>query len=331
MDAMPVTESTSVPYSSAQPGVMHACGHDGHMAALMAATWWLRDRTSELSGPVSLIFQPAEEGGHGAKKMIEDGALEGIDVIFGWHNWPAIRFGQAVCPDGPVMSANGTFEIEVLGAGGHSSQPEACRDPVVAAAAITLALQQLVARRTAPQRAAVVAVTSIDARSTLTVIPDRATLSGSIRVADTAHRDVLFRQIAEVASATARAYDVEAVTRPKNRYGATVNHAGPAAELRAALEAQLGESWQSTSSLVPAMASEDFGDYLQVVPGAFALIGSDDGQPQHRELCHSARYDFNDALIAPVASVFSRLVGASSPDRSSGQSHSHPTAMEVDP
>lgn len=314
MDAMPVHESTSAPYSSEHPGVMHACGHDGHMAALFAATWWLRDRTSELSGPVSLVFQPAEEGGHGAKKMIEDGALEGIDVIFGWHNWPAIPFGQAVCPDGPIMSANGSFEIEVIGSGGHSSQPEACRDPVLAAAAITLALQQLVARRTAPQRAVVVAVTSIDARSTVTVVPDRATLAGSIRVSDTAQRDIVFRQIAEVASATALAYGVEAVTTPANRYGATVNHPGPAAELRAALEAQLGESWQSMDSLVPAMASEDFGAYLEVIPGAFALIGGDDGAPQHRELCHSARYDFNDRLIAPVASIFSRLAGASSPE-----------------
>ena len=313
MDAMPVQEATSVPYRSETPGVMHACGHDGHMAALFAATWWLRTRTAELPGPVSLLFQPAEEGGHGAKRMIEDGALEGVDVIFGWHNWPAIPFGQAVCPDGPVMSANGTFEIEVLGAGGHSSQPEACRDPVLAAAAITVALQQLVARRTAPQRAAVVAVTSIDARSTLTVVPDRAMLAGSIRVSDTAQRDIVFGQIAEVASATARAYGVDAVTTPSNRYGATVNHPGPAAEMRAALAAQLGDSWQSPSSLVPAMASEDFGDYLEVIPGAFALIGSDDGQPEHRELCHSARYDFNDRLIAPVAGTFCRLVDAPPP------------------
>jgi hippurate hydrolase len=314
MDALPIIESTAAPYSSENAGVMHACGHDGHMATLMAATWWLRDRTSEISGPVSLLFQPAEEGGHGAKKMIEDGALEGVDVIFGWHNWPAIPFGHAICPDGPVMSANGTFEIEVIGAGGHASQPEACRDPVVAAAAITLALQQLVARRTAPQRAVVVAVTSIDARSSATVTPDKATLAGSIRVSDTKQRDVVFAQIAEIASATGRAYGVEAVTTTQDRYGATVNHPGPAAELRAALEARFGDSWESKSSLVPVMASEDFSDYLDVIPGAFALVGADDGTAHHREPCHSARYDFNDRLIAPVAAIFSRLAGAPSPE-----------------
>ncbi len=308
MDAMPVTEATGVPYASQTTGVMHACGHDGHMAALMAAAWWIQAHGDDLSGPVSLLFQPAEEGGHGAKRMIEDGALDGVDVIFGWHNWPAIPFGAAVCPDGPVMSANGTFEIEVVGAGGHASQPEACRDPVLAASAITVALQHVVSRRIAPQRAAVVAVTSIVASSTPTVTPDRAVLAGSIRVSDTAQRDEVFRLISEVAAATARAHDVEARTTTTTRYDATVNHPGPASELRHALEKRLGVSWLSTETLVPVMASEDFSYYLGQIPGAFALVGAGDG-PDHHEPCHSARYDFNDRLIAPVADVFTSLVG----------------------
>jgi hippurate hydrolase len=241
--------------------------------------------------------------------MIDEGALDGVDVIFGWHNWPAIPYGEAVCPDGPVMSANGTFEISVRGAGGHASQPEACRDPVLAAAAITMAVQQVVSRRLAPQRASVVAVTSIDARSSETVTPDEATLSGSIRVSDTGERDVVFRLISEVAEATARAHDVEAVTRTTPRYGATVNHPGPAGELRSTLEARLGPSWHSTDTLVPVMASEDFSYYLGEVPGAFALVGADDGAGHH-EPCHSARYDFNDRLIDPIADVLSRLAGA---------------------
>lgn len=312
MDAIPVHEATDASYRSERPGVMHACGHDGHIATLMAATWWLRRHEDALPGPVSLLFQPAEEGGHGAKRMIDDGALDGVDVIFGWHNWPAIPFGAAVCPDGPVMSANGTFEIEVVGAGGHASQPEACRDPVLAAAAITVAVQQVVSRRVAPQRAAVVAVTSIDARSTATVTPDRAVLEGSIRVADTAERDLVFGLITEVADATARAHGVEATTTTTTRYGATVNHPGPAAELRTHLEKRLGPAWHSTDTLVPVMASEDFSYYLAEVPGAFALVGADDGGGHH-EPCHSARYDFNDLLIDPVADVFTRLAGAPPP------------------
>ena len=310
MDAMPVTEATGATYSSSIDGVMHACGHDGHMATLMAAATWLRAHESELPGPVSLLFQPAEEGGHGAREMIAGGALDGVDVIFGWHNWPALPFGTAVCPDGPVMSANGTFTIDVRGAGGHASQPEECRDPVLAAAAITVALQQVVARRTAPQRAAVVAVTSIDAPSiSPTTTPDTASLAGSIRVSDTAQRDEVFRVIAEVARATATAHGVEVDVSPMPRYGATVNHPGPAEEMRAVLSDRLGPKWHASDALVPIMASEDFSYYLDEIPGAFALIGADDGAG-HDVPCHSPRYDFNDRLIDPVAEVLARLAGA---------------------
>jgi hippurate hydrolase len=133
LDAMPIDEATGVDWSSETPGVMHACGHDGHIATLFAAAWWCKRHEDLLPGPVTLLFQPAEEGGHGAKGMLDDGGLDGVDVVYGWHNWPALPVGRAVCPDGPVMSANGTFEIEVLGVGGHASQPEVTRDPVLAA------------------------------------------------------------------------------------------------------------------------------------------------------------------------------------------------------
>jgi amidohydrolase len=113
MDALPIAETSGAEWTSEVHGCMHACGHDGHTATLLAAAWWLKQHESTLPGPVTLLFQPAEEGGHGAKKMIEDGAFDGVDAIFGWHNWPAIPFGKAVCPDGPVMAANGTFSITV--------------------------------------------------------------------------------------------------------------------------------------------------------------------------------------------------------------------------
>lgn len=320
MDAMPVAESTGLAWSSQHDGVMHACGHDGHIATLVAAGWWLKDRETDLPGPVTLLFQPAEEGGHGAREMIGDGALTGVapgpgrpvDVIFGWHNWPAIPYGHAVCPDGAVMSANGTFRIEVVGEGGHASQPESTRDPVLAAAAITVALQQVVARRLPPQAAAVVAVTSIEAASAETVTPDRALLGGSIRAADTAQRDLVFDLITQVAGDTARAHGVTALTTPAPRYGATVNHPAPAAELRAALADELGPDWHDAGTAVPIMASEDFSYYLAQVPGAFALVGADDGRGHH-EPCHSARYDFNDALIPHVARVYARLAGVPVP------------------
>jgi amidohydrolase len=314
IDALPINEESGREWSSREEGCMHACGHDGHTAALMASAAWLKQNEAHLPGPVTLLFQPAEEGGHGARRMIDDGALDGVDAVFGWHNWPAIPFGQAVCPDGAVMAGNGTFRITLKGAGGHASQPEKARDPVLAAAAVTIALQQIVSRRLAPQHAAVVSVTSIDAASFDTVIRDDAVIGGSIRLADAADRDRINALIAEIADATARAHGVEAETEIFPRYGATVNHAGPAGEMRGALAEELGADWQAGHLPVPIMASEDFSYYLGQVPGAFALIGSDDGEMQHAQPCHSPRYDFNDRLIPVVARVFARVAGAPLPD-----------------
>ena len=312
IDALPIHEATGIDWSSKHDGCMHACGHDGHSAALVSTAAWLKQHENALPGPVSLIFQPAEEGGHGARKMIEDGALEGVEAIFGWHNWPAIPFGKAVCPDGPVMAGNGTFRIHLKGAGGHASQPEKTRDPVLAAAAVTTALQQIIARRITPQNAAVVSVTSIDAPSGETVIPDTAKLAGSIRIADAADRERIDSMITEIATVTAAAYGVEATVEIFPRYDATVNHASEAAVMREAIAADLGADWRDESLPVPIMASEDFSYYLKEIPGAFALIGADDGEGHH-EPCHSPRYDFNDRLLPIVTRIYARLAGAPLP------------------
>lgn len=312
IDAMPITETSGVPWSSQVDGAMHACGHDGHTATLLAAARWLKAHESDLNGPVTLLFQPAEEGGHGAKYMIEDGALDGVDVIFGWHNWPAIPYGQALCPDGPVMSANGTFEIQIDGQGGHASQPEATRDPVLAAAAITMALQQIVARRQPAHRAVVLSVSSIEAPSAHTVTPHAARIGGSIRVPDLTVRDEVFDLIERIARDVAAGYGVDATTERQPRYGATVNHPEPAAEFRGYLEAELGPTWPCTTVPSPVLASEDFSYYLDVIPGAFALVGADDG-PSHRHPCHSPHYDFNDRLIPVVARLLVRAAGGPLP------------------
>lgn len=312
IDALPISEQTGAEWASQSPGVMHACGHDGHTATLMAVARWLKAHEAQLPGPVSLLFQPAEEGGHGAREMIREGALDGVDWIFGWHNWPAIPFGQAVCPDGPLMAANAIFEIEITGSGGHASQPELCRDPVLAAAAITLNLQQIVARRLPPQTAAVVSVTSIDAQSGITVIPDTARLAGSVRVGQTETRALIGHLIKEVSEGTADSYGVRAHVTFTPRYQATVNHPKPAMHYRSAISSTLGANWCKTELPVPIMASEDFSYYLEAIPGAFALIGADDGAGHH-EPCHSPRYDFNDRLIDPVGRILASLIGVSPP------------------
>ena len=312
IDALPITEQTDTEWASQTPGVMHACGHDGHTATLMAVARWLKANESKLPGPVSLLFQPAEEGGHGARVMIEDGALDGVDWIFGWHNWPAIPFGQAICPDGPVMAANAIFEIELTGRGGHASQPELCRDPVLAAAALTLNLQQIVSRRLPPQSAAVVSVTSINAPSGITVIPQTARLAGSVRVSQTELRAEIGQLIEEISQSTAQTYGVQAKVVVTPRYHATINHAEPAEHYRGTLDLVLGPKWCNAALPVPIMASEDFSYYLEQIPGAFALIGADDGQG-HDAPCHSPHYDFNDRLIDPVGRIFASLIGAPPP------------------
>jgi hippurate hydrolase len=312
IDALPIHEMTRLPYASQHQGCMHACGHDGHSAVLMATAHWLKQHESELDGPVSLIFQPAEEGGHGAKKMIEDGALEGVDEIYGWHNWPAIQLGQAVCPDGAVMAANGGFQIIIRGEGGHASQPEACRDPVLAGSAMVLALQQIVSRHASPQEAAVVSVTSFDGKSGPTVIPEVVTLSGSIRSACTERRDQIGQKINDIATATAIAYGVEAEVAIEPCYGATVNHSNQALRWRNVLEQEFGSDWHCDKTPLPIMGSEDFSYYLNKVPGAFALIGNGEGEAYIKP-CHSPQYQFNAGLIERVVRMYCRLVGVAAP------------------
>lgn len=316
MDALPIREQTGKDWSSLNEGCMHACGHDGHTATLLATAQWLKHHEQSLMGPVTLLFQPAEEGGHGAKKMLDGGALAGVDFIYGWHNWPAIGFGRMACPDGIVMCGNGTFQLRVIGRGGHASQPELCRDPVLAASAIAMALQQAVSRRLAPQQAAVLSVTSIEAPSAPTVIPQEAYLGGSIRVPDQITRELVNELISDISQHTAQAYGVKCEVTLEPRYDATINHAQAAQHARQAWLIQNGSESLEHGIQLPIMASEDFSYYLQAVPGAFALIGADDGIA-HQAPCHSPHYDFNDRLIPLVTRWFASLVGAPVPDRQS--------------
>jgi len=309
IDGLPIQEQLDVAWKSNTPQRMHACGHDGHTAALLATARWLKQHEEHLPGPVTLVFQPAEEGGHGAREMVAAGALTGINTIYGWHNWPAIEYGQAVCPDGAVMAGNGTFVIELQGRGGHASQPELCRDPLLAASAINVSMQQIVARRLPPQSAAVVSITSIDGHSAPTVIRDQVTMEGSIRLADMADLELINDLITHTAESVASTYGVSASVIHVPRYQPTRNHPGPAAIMRNALAAEFGTQWQAPAR-TPIMASEDFSYYLEALPGAFALIGAQQAG-DHTEPCHSPRYSFNDSLLARVVRIYSRLAGLS--------------------
>lgn len=315
IDALPIHEKTQLPHASTSDGFMHACGHDGHTATLLATAAWLKKHEETLPTKVTLLFQPAEEGGHGAKAMIEHGALDGVDEIYGWHNWPALEFAQCFCPDGLVMCGNGVFEIQVTGVGGHASQPELCQDPVLASSAIHLALQSVISRRIAPYKPAVLSVTSIEAQSSPTVVPESATLTGSIRVPDESTRAEINKLIEEVSRHTAHAYGVQCQVTCTDRYQATINNPSQAGNARQHWQALFGENTLLPTNGPPVMASEDFSYYLQAVPGAFALIGADDGTRPHPH-CHSAYYDFNDRLIDKAARWYCSIVGAPIPNPS---------------
>lgn len=312
IDALPIIEDSGAEWSSTHSGCMHACGHDGHTAALLATARWLKQHETELSRQVILLFQPAEEGGHGAREMIREGALEGVSEIYGWHNWPAFPYGTMACPDELVMCGNGTFDIQLSGKGGHASQPEACTDVVLAGSAIVVAMQQVVSRRLPPQANAVVSITQFHAGNAPTVLADTATIGGSIRVPDEATRALVNNAISETATNTAAAYGVECDVTHHGRYQATINHSAQAQTSRAVWTELYGEKALDHGRPMPVMASEDFSYYLREIPGAFALIGSDDGR-RNPYPCHSPHYDFNDRLIEDVCRWFCRLTGMRTP------------------
>jgi amidohydrolase len=311
LDALPLTELTGLPYASKHPGRMHACGHDGHTASLLAAAAHLKAHEARLPGPVTLLFQPAEEGGHGARRMIAGGALAGVDEIFGYHNWPPIAFGRAGCVAGTVFAANGEWTATITGRGGHASSPQHCIDPIVAGAHFVTLAQQIVSRQVAPQDAAVVTVTCFHGGTADNIIPDAVELVGTVRAATTTLRDELARRTEAVLAAACAPSGARHHFDYRPCYPATVNHAASTASAAAALMTVLGPDALANDGL-PVMAAEDFGAYLEQIPGCFLLLGA--GMPGATlEPCHSPRFDFNDRLIPVVARLWAVLAGLPDP------------------
>jgi amidohydrolase len=307
LDALPLTELTGLPYASEHPGLMHACGHDGHTASLLAAAAWLKAHETALPGPVTLLFQPAEEGGHGARRMVDDGALDGVDEVFGYHNWPPIPFGRAGCVPGTIFAANGEWKAVIQGRGGHASSPQHCIDPILAGAHFVTLAQQIVSRQVAPQDAAVVSVTCFHGGTADNIIPDSVELIGTVRAATTALRDDLARRVEQVLTTSCAPSGARGTFTYRPCYPATVNHTASALRAQDALRAVLGSDGLANEGL-PVMAAEDFGYYLTQVPGAFILLGA--GRTGTvMEPCHSPRFDYNDDLIPVVVRLWSRLVG----------------------
>ncbi|EPE94327.1 M20 aminoacylase family protein [Rhizobium grahamii] len=303
MDALPIEEQTGLPHASRNPGVMHACGHDGHTAILLAAARYLAE-AGEFNGTLRLIFQPAEEIGAGARKMIADGLFERfpVDAVFGLHNWPSEPTGSFGFVSGPAMASVDLALINIVGRGGHGAEPHRGVDPVLASASFITALQSVVSRNVDPQEMAVATVGSIHAGSASNVIPESVEMKLTMRAFSEGVRQQLKERIPAIARAQAESFGARAVVDYRLGFPALINHA---AETEFAREVALSTFGQKrvAETFRPRTASEDFAFMLQERPGSYLFVGNGDSAP-----LHSANYDFNDEIIAPAARYWVRLV-----------------------
>jgi len=309
MDALPITETSGVPHASTNPGVMHACGHDGHTTSLLGAAALLA-RDPRWGGTVQLVFQPAEEGGGGARSMIAEGLFERFPMerIFGYHNWPGLAAGTVAVHDAAVMASGGRVEFHVKGHSGHAAMPHLARDPMVASAHLLLALQTIVSRNVDPLDSVVITVATMEAGSAVNQIPGEAVMRGTFRTLRTGVSEQVEDAIRRVAAGVALSCDVTIdVTL---RQGNPVTQNSPA-ERELAAEAVTAAGLPLRRDMLPAMTGEDFAWYLQERPGAFVWIGN--GASGGGCELHNSNYDFNDAILPAaaeyLASVAKRALG----------------------
>lgn len=315
MDALPVQELNQFDYASVHEGKMHACGHDGHCAMLLAAAFELA-RTRRIDGTLHFIFQPAEESDAGARRMIEDGLFElfPMDAVFGMHNWPGLGAGQFAVHPGAMMASDTEFRVRLFGKGGHAALPQQCIDPLQPLMHIAQAMQSIITRNLDTQDPAVISVTHIQAGSdgSLTVIPDEAWLGGTFRAFSRGAMSLIERRMREIASSVAKAFGCRVETLFKSDYPPLINHLSETNLCIEVLRRLLGEEQVITDGK-PTMAAEDFAHMLEHKPGCYVFIGN--GEGAHRGIghgpgpcvLHNASFDFNDDILPIGATYWVRL------------------------
>lgn len=314
MDALPIQESNTFPHASKHKGKMHACGHDGHTAMLLGAAKFLAEQRN-FDGTVHFIFQPAEEGGAGAKRMIDDGLFEKFpcDAVYGMHNWPGYKVGTFGTTPGPMLASSNEFVITVNGKGSHAALPHQGIDPVFIAVQIVNGLQGIITRSKKPIDSAVLSITMIHAGDATNVVPESAVISGTVRTfSDDVTRHVEER-MKRIAAMTAQAHGATADVEFRWNYPPTVNHPEQAEFASKVLDALVGPE-NVVRNVEPTMGSEDFSYMLKARPGAFIFIGNGEGEhrlPGHGLgpcQLHNPSYDFNDELLPLGATFWVRLV-----------------------
>ncbi len=308
MDALPITEANAFAHASTHDGVMHACGHDGHTAMLLEAARHLAEHGG-FDGTLTLIFQPAEEGGGGALRMMEDGLFERhpCDAIFAMHNMPGLPQGRLALREGAAMASSDYATLTLTGVGGHGAMPHRTADPIVAAASIVMALQTIVSRNIDPLQMAVVTVGAIHAGKANNVIAHSAVLELSVRALDADVRRLLEQRIRDLVSAQAESFGVQAQLEWRPGYAVLVNTPKETDFARQIALELLGPE-HVTLQAPPLPGSEDFAFMLQRVPGSYLLIGNGEGSEQGACMVHNPGYDFNDDNIAVGAAYWVLLV-----------------------
>lgn len=309
MDALPIQEETGLPYQSRTPGVMHACGHDGHMAIGLAVAEMLAPYRHRMAGALKFMFQPAEEGLGGAFAMIADGVLEAPrpDVALAMHIWVPEPLGTIRLLEGPVMASSSVFEIIVQGRGGHGAAPHLANDPILAAAHIVAALQSIVSRNTNPQESVVVSIGQFNAGTTFNVIPDRAVLKGTVRSYDRELHRMAYRRILEMAQNMATAFSCTATMETVAIVSSVVNAPEPTAVVRAAVEQVMG-----APNIVArrTMASEDMGYVLEEIPGCYFFVGGRNDAAGVSFPHHHPQFTFDERALMDGAAVMAQAAAS---------------------